>query len=480
MLMVPLLAISGMAVDLGGWYAQGARMQKAADAAALAAVVWLPDLAKATAVAKDTTKRNGWDDAASDIVVTVAQTSTTELKVTILDTTVPLGMAKLFLSDMRITREASAEYVLAVPMGSPRNYFGTGNLAPTPEGFWAAINGWCAPKEQGDPLAPGFMGNWPGGGIQCPGGTANPDYVPDPDYPYEYIVDLPTNRTQPVVIHLYHPEFTGTAPDGCCGTMTTMFRLRSPDNTPLNDTDNPISSCTGTGESNPRSYVTNGTDNDATIFGVSGWSKYCTIGTSAPAGRYLFSVRSQENQASSWVSNSYSVMASYNGTGATCDARTDATCPKVYGKEWISIFAQSTSPNADFFLSEIGPEHAGKQMQVTLFDPGEGGNTIQILDPAGSVVNFSYVTRDGLYSGGPLSQLDVSGCTGQPQIGTGRAGSCKFNERYVVLLINIPSNYATLFPGQKWWKIKYNFNANVQDRSSWSVQVLGDPVHLSG
>ena len=60
LVLVPLLVVSGMAIDLGGDYWQGVRMQRAADAAALAGVVWLPDLAKAQTVATDMMTKNGW------------------------------------------------------------------------------------------------------------------------------------------------------------------------------------------------------------------------------------------------------------------------------------------------------------------------------------------------------------------------------------------------------------------------------------
>jgi Flp pilus assembly protein TadG len=40
LLLLPLIAFTGFAVDVGSWYAQGVRMQRAADAASLAGVVW--------------------------------------------------------------------------------------------------------------------------------------------------------------------------------------------------------------------------------------------------------------------------------------------------------------------------------------------------------------------------------------------------------------------------------------------------------
>ena len=57
-----------------------------------------------------------------------------------------------------VARAAMAEYVLPVPLGSPRNYLGTGNLGKDtatfdPEYLWASVNGYCTGKEQGDQKA---------------------------------------------------------------------------------------------------------------------------------------------------------------------------------------------------------------------------------------------------------------------------------------------------------------------------------------
>ena len=52
LLMLPLLAFAGFAVDIGYWYTHANRMQRAADAAALAGVVWMPNDEKAETVRK--------------------------------------------------------------------------------------------------------------------------------------------------------------------------------------------------------------------------------------------------------------------------------------------------------------------------------------------------------------------------------------------------------------------------------------------
>ena len=43
LVLVPLLGFTGFAVDVGAWYARASSIQRAADAAALAGVVWQPD-----------------------------------------------------------------------------------------------------------------------------------------------------------------------------------------------------------------------------------------------------------------------------------------------------------------------------------------------------------------------------------------------------------------------------------------------------
>ena len=58
--LVPVLfAFAAFAVDVSRWYVETERMQKAADAAALAGVVYMPaDFARARATARDTRRRS--------------------------------------------------------------------------------------------------------------------------------------------------------------------------------------------------------------------------------------------------------------------------------------------------------------------------------------------------------------------------------------------------------------------------------------
>jgi hypothetical protein len=94
------------------------------------------------------------------------------------------------------------------------------------------------------------------------------------------------------------------------------------------------------------------------------------------------------------------------------------------------------------------------------------------------VRSFNWETTDGDYSGSNTTALDVSGCSGWPQPGPGHASQCRFNDRYVQLTVDLPVNYNALYPTDHWWRIKYNFSSSVTDRTTWSVKILGDPVHL--
>lgn len=56
----------------------------------------------------------------------------------------------------------------------------------------------------------------------------------------------------------------------------------------------------------------------------------------------------------------------------------------------------------------------------------------------------------------------------------------KFNGAFVALAVPIPTTYnCTLgtLPGC-WWKIRYIINGQANDTTTWSADIIGDPVHL--
>jgi hypothetical protein len=149
-----------------------------------------------------------------------------------------------------------------------------------------------------------------------------------------------------------------------------------------------------------------------------------------------------------------------------CDARTDTTCPKVYAKDYMSVYALANGA-ANFFLAEIGPEHKGKKVQIQLWDAAEGAQELRIQRPTGT--NTWTEQAFDWYS-------DCSGCTGT-NVTSIPVSSYNFNNRLVTIEIQLPANY-TPPADNAWWRIYYLYGSNATDRTTWSVNILGDPVHL--
>src|SRR5690606_17306949 len=77
LLLVPLLAFTGLAVDLGAWYARAAELQRAVDAAALAGVTALPQgETPAVDMAIAVLRQNGFDVDDPDIDFSYSQPAT--------------------------------------------------------------------------------------------------------------------------------------------------------------------------------------------------------------------------------------------------------------------------------------------------------------------------------------------------------------------------------------------------------------------
>jgi hypothetical protein len=125
LMLVPLVLFAAYGVDLAAWHARLTFLQKNADAAATAGVVWMPNLSKATQIATDTLAYNGIVSGTDDVFVTVAEGATpTSLRVTVSDHSAARFFSTMISGNQQLTRSAEAEYYLPLPLGSPLNYFG--------------------------------------------------------------------------------------------------------------------------------------------------------------------------------------------------------------------------------------------------------------------------------------------------------------------------------------------------------------------
>ena len=131
---VLIIALVALVIDVAWFWTNEQQMQKAADAGALAGAVYLPgNVNQAYTSALAEAKKNGYVDGTNGVTVTPQQDATNRrrLKVTITGP-VQAYFAQVFCFFTSCTNSisesvnATAEFTLPVPMGSPQNYYGVG------------------------------------------------------------------------------------------------------------------------------------------------------------------------------------------------------------------------------------------------------------------------------------------------------------------------------------------------------------------
>ncbi len=585
-IMTLLLVAVGLAVDIAMWYSRSTQIQRAADAAALAGVTAGPVLATEIEQAKQSLARNGFVDGVGGITTKVELQDgyTNRLNVIIQDQNVGGYFSRVFREPPSIERQATAEYVKDISLGSAFNAIGTGNIqghvpgvaATTTQGFWLSVSGSCTNKEDGDRLLAYADGGrelngwryactkdsyWPT--TDSAGRPGHPDLVngfanshTNEDYDpagYAYIVSVPcpgiaddelcpgsTNLTNnPVAIEIYDPAYAPNAgaTDPTAATdlridrkavansqhwawndsrVTTTYSLYAPDDTPDDPLDDVLlakqffETCLDTVPASP-------------CPGKLDWYTLFNIPVGSRGGKYRVQVHTEANQWEGFGHNMFALRARVGGgpwfpcsTIATSPAYFDG-CPSVSGEESMSVYANSAGASSDLFLARLAPasQYRGKRVRILLWDPGEGAQSIQILPPGSMTpAQFRYRTWDpglrqttgandliqdraeGWNTVLKTDTLDVSGTT--PVAGTfngiaypswnvnSRYSSFKYNDRMVAIEISVPNDYGRdasgnpiPLPDDGWWKIRYNTNTGVvQDRSTWTVTLAGDPVHL--
>src|SRR3989454_5152459 len=202
LMLTALFGFMGLVADIGWYELNMVRIQRAADAAALAGVVYLPgNVTGAVAAAQLEAAKNGFVTGVSGVTVTATPEA---LNGAILNVTVsgPVRtfFARLFgVASFTARRNARAEVVLPVPMGSPVDYYGVnvicrntdtppacpqvqsatgvGTLAPL--GFFGGVEARGTDRSQGDAYSTYYN----------PSPTLNTGFDPNG---YSYIVDFPT------------------------------------------------------------------------------------------------------------------------------------------------------------------------------------------------------------------------------------------------------------------------------------------------
>ena len=160
LILTTMIALTGFAVDFTRWSRIGTMEQRAADAAALAGAVYMPDdFSGAQTAALAQASKNGFTNGQNNTTITVARgVRSNQLRVTISHQVTNFFGNIVGVKFTTIKKEALAEYQRSVNMGSPSNQFGNNPEASTFNSttypnFWGSIAGPSTDKVQGDAIS---------------------------------------------------------------------------------------------------------------------------------------------------------------------------------------------------------------------------------------------------------------------------------------------------------------------------------------
>ena len=482
------IGIMGVAIDVSYAWVNELRIQKTADAAALAGAVYLPDdQTTATSAALASATQNGYTGGNGVTIDAHRDSANHEQMDVSISAPVPTFFMRAFgINSMTATRSSRAQFHLPVPMGSPLNVFGSPtatDLSGNPLNFWAAIQGPCTLKQNGDPYATKDLASVHSNCSTAP--TSNNEYKPsatgDPGA-YDYAIRVFSAGS--VKIELYDPEFCARSAQGfdtgdtsftSGSKFNTIYTLYNPSDTPYDLTDDTVNTSvsypgdggTSAGQSCSSTYVTGS--------GGSYTGKWITFKTvAASVGTYRINIQTTVVGTSpADGSNSFSIRATESGGG---------TQPQVYAglagtQSAMSIYNNFAAGDAWLYLAQIQSSMAGKTMEIDLFDPGDmdGTGTMYFEMPGAS--SYSAATFNWRDAGTSLSATGTvhSNVT---SLVTATNGTSNFNGHWVVVTTRIPTNYTA--PQNGWWKIKYNFTGVAHERTTWRVEIIDSPVHLVG
>ena len=227
LMIIVLFGAIGLAVDGGIGYYYNNQAERAAAAAALSGVIFMPgQFTHAQSVpvgsrnsasdrAQDEARRNGfdWNDAANGVTVTAAVVPGFDNKLSVtVSRNAPVFFMQLFgITTYRVSRTAIATYLPPLSLGQPGTQVGstTADLGSGGNNyFFMRTEGYSTPRSQGDAFTPDPAGSGDVHAISRAQGS-DPIGATLPDRGgYNYLINLPNGG----FINVYNAMF---APDNC-------------------------------------------------------------------------------------------------------------------------------------------------------------------------------------------------------------------------------------------------------------------------
>jgi hypothetical protein len=545
LMMTVLLGAGALGIDVAHLHQVKADAQKAADAAALAGAVYLPENpADGASQAQAIAARNGY----TDVTATPESSRPSQMNVTVRKRVDNFLAGVLGIGDTEVSASASAEYLKPVAMGSPANQYGNDPESSDAPGtgdypnLWGNVTASGTGKVQGN----AYTSNSCSGSQTDNCSGSNSDFDPDG---YYYTVHFNAPGTVNLEIfdpgfvavsnhcgaNVYNNDLQGAAalpqasvvgwPTGATPGPSTRYRPMTNTNAPPSTANPGNRYCTGDmpfdfSGSTPTNLPTTtyrvvgpaqlaGSPSGASTAcqqwsfpGFTGNLPQRLTNTNAnarinvsPTPQWLGSYFRQwwqipgcsitgntgdeffiqVNGAGGSGNNNFALRATGSGAGSV----------SIFGNEKMAIFANAAAnTNAEFYLARILPSAAGKALVLNFFDIGDAGSgvtgTLTVRPPSesgGSFQNCTYTRPPGNATGPPFGtfQSTSAGCSI-----TG-VSSSEYQGQWVQLRIPIPEGYTCDYSQADgcWLRINYLFNGTVNDVTSWSAVLEGDPVRLT-
>ena len=212
LMLLVLLAFCGFGIDVAHWWFVGQKEQRAADAAALAGSIYMPnDLPSAQAIALKVSAQNGYKNGVNATVTATQEPQPSRIRVTVRTTITNFFAGLVGYNTQTITRDAVADFQGPVPMGSPTSKLGQDpdDCDPSTSGscanFWLNTSGPKGTKREGDRFATEVCND---GTVAGCSGTNNLEYSST-----GYLFRIRVNSIQagqPLVLQVYDPAWMYT------------------------------------------------------------------------------------------------------------------------------------------------------------------------------------------------------------------------------------------------------------------------------
>lgn len=461
--LIVMMGMAGFAVDLGWIYLNQAQTQKAAEAAALAGVVHMPlpsSVAFTSSEAHDTalaiSSEAGYTHGAGATVVPLEVVGApTQLRVDV-STTIDTFFMRVFgIDSVDLRRSATAEQLPPLVLGSDEPHFGSDPDRLIDEHFWAAINGECEPKVNGDPYA--TLGSGCGGN----GEFREPAYyyaveVPEGTPPGSLTVEIydgdhwPDNRDE------YDAgEIRATGDRAGASGFTLSFTLYEPDQTPNDWTDN-------NDIAQGNACVANFVEQSSQTGAIWQWTPLCTVNP-ATTGIYVLAV---DVGGSSRAISSYTLRTRWNGN---FDA--PANPVQLYGLGAISMDMRDPGETVTFKVAKLEEYYANSNFIIGLYDAGDIYDQPAWLRFGGEASSMDCEVRINGGAWGP----DDSGGSAPCELDT---SGQRYNGDWIELKFDVAPTYTCAT--DCWVNVQYQIGvgADVTERTTWTAGVDGQPIHL--